>query len=141
MILSDPSSRQRGYAALLCAIILSAVLLGLTAGAASAGYFTRFDILITQAKEQSRTWAQTCVSLAILGLSQNPSPDYLQPQRVNFDTGSCEIKKISGVGKSRIITASAVDLQAVTELEVAVSIDPAAAAGSRISINSWRELP
>ena len=138
---SDNKPDERGYAALLCAIVLCAVLLGLTAGAASAGYFARFDILTDQAKEQSRALAQTCANLAVAGLSQNPSPDYFKPERVSLNAGSCAIKNISGTGNSRVITASADYLQAFTELEAAVSLDPAVNGSTRVTINSWRELP
>jgi hypothetical protein len=140
MILSRNASNERGYAALLCAIVLSAILLGLTAGAASSGYFARFDILSAHAKAQAQALAQTCVDLAIAGLSQNPSPAYFKPQRISLAAGDCAIN-ITGTGTSRVITASADYLQTFTELEVTVSLDSSAEGSARITINSWRELP
>jgi hypothetical protein len=58
-------SHQSGFVALLSTIIIGAILLVLTIEVGQAGFYTRFMVLGTQWKEQSRVVAQSCGEQAL----------------------------------------------------------------------------
>jgi hypothetical protein len=58
-------STESGYIALLSTIIIGAVLLVITIEVGQSGWYTRFMVLGTEAKMQSRELAQSCGRLAV----------------------------------------------------------------------------
>ena len=58
-------TNQEGYIALLSTIIIGAVLLTMTIGAGQSGWYTRFMVLGTEAKQQSKTLASGCINHAL----------------------------------------------------------------------------
>lgn len=54
-----------GYVALLSTIIISAILLVMTIEAGQSGFYTRFMVLGSEAKEQSRLLATSCSAQAL----------------------------------------------------------------------------
>jgi hypothetical protein len=59
------NKRESGYVALLSTIIIGAVLLVMTIELGQSGWYTRFMVLGSEAKEQSRTLATGCSNQAL----------------------------------------------------------------------------
>jgi|GEM_PF-3348216 len=72
---SAPTSllTQRGYAALLATLIISAVTLALAFQAGVSGYFARLAVLEAEYKAISRGHAYSCSQIALFELSANTS--------------------------------------------------------------------
>lgn len=64
--------KKSGYIALMSTIIISFILLTASIEAGSSGWYARFNILGTEAKEQSNSLAEGCAEQAIAKLLTNP---------------------------------------------------------------------
>ena len=62
---------QKGYIALISAVIISFILIGLTFSVSSAGYFSRGNVATSEYKRISLGLAESCVNLALLRVAQN----------------------------------------------------------------------
>ena len=59
------TNKESGYVALLSTIIIGAILLVITIEAGQSGFYTRFIVLGSEAKEQSRVLAKGCSEQAL----------------------------------------------------------------------------
>ncbi len=66
-------SGQSGYIALMATIIISLILLVMTVEEGSSGWYARFNILGTEAKEQANSLAEGCSEQAIAKLLTDPT--------------------------------------------------------------------
>ena len=57
---------QKGYIALMSAVIISILLLAIALSLGFSGFFARFNILDSQSKEKSAALAEGCIDVAIL---------------------------------------------------------------------------
>jgi hypothetical protein len=57
---------QRGYIALMSAIIISSLLLVISVSLGTSGFFSRFNVLETESKQKSQSLAEGCLQAAIL---------------------------------------------------------------------------
>ncbi len=80
---------QSGYVALISTIIIGAVLLVMTIEAGQAGWYTRFIVLGTEAKMQSRTLAQSCAEQALAKTVTDPQ--WSGGATTTSSSGSCYI--------------------------------------------------
>ena len=64
-------NNQAGYIALISAIIISIILVGMTFTVSRAGYFSRFGSLDAENKRISKGLAESCVNEALLRIAQN----------------------------------------------------------------------
>ena len=71
MIYARTTTSPRGFIALTSAIIIAAVLLGITATLSTSGYFARGDSLTTEYKRMSLGLAESCVNIALLNLAKD----------------------------------------------------------------------
>src|SRR6185437_13877532 len=139
---------KRGFIALLSVIVISAVLLGLMAGANTAGFFSRFAELDGEYKQGSYALAESCANIALLALAQNYS---YAPwgQQVMLDSSSCYIDSIeatatTGAGETVRIKTHAVYKNTFTNLEVLAQVQNPSVTqstfGAPITITSWQEV-
>ena len=63
-------NQQKGFIALISTIIISFVLIAVTFTANLAGFFSRFNMLDAESKEQSSQLAQACIQAALLEANQ-----------------------------------------------------------------------
>src|SRR5260221_6266642 len=89
-------SKQKGFIALMSAIIISVLLLAITLSLSFSGYFTRFNIVDSESKERSSALGESCGDAAILKLISNK--DYVltaSDHAIPVGTDACNIYSIS----------------------------------------------
>jgi hypothetical protein len=86
------NSYNKGYIALITAIILSALLMIISASVATGGYFSRFNVLYSEFKLQSTELAQGCLSYALVGFALNPN--FSNPGNLNIEGYDCKIVSV-----------------------------------------------
>lgn len=114
---------QRGFIALVSAVIISAVLLMAAITGSLGGFYTRFTVLNAEFKEQSSALADACTSVLLFTLGEDAG--YAGPS-LNYPVGSdaCTIFAASKPGASpRIFTVQGVYQHAYTNLRVVVDVD------------------
>jgi len=65
------NTKNRGYIALISTIVISLILLALTANMSTAGFYARFNSLDSEYKRISLGYAESCVHAALLKLAKN----------------------------------------------------------------------
>jgi len=86
---------QKGYIALMSAIIVSFVLIGVVFVANTSGYFARFDSQNSEYKRIALGLAESCANVALLKVAYDPS--YIPPvggETVPVGLQTCVIKSI-----------------------------------------------
>jgi len=124
---------QEGYIALMSAIIISAVLVGISVSISTTGFFVRFNVLDAEYKLRSAALAESCVNVALLRLAQNPG----LPAAGSVAVGNeyCNIVSVRKNGSQQIIIQTkGVVREAVSNLQVVIS-------SSNFSLISWEEIP
>ena len=116
---------KRGFIALMSAIIISVLLIAVTVSLGFSAFFTRFNILDSESKEQSGNLAEACADAAILDISQGfiPPPN----TGITLENNHCTI--ISA-------TATTIQIQATvnrsyTNLKVVID--------GNFNVTSWQE--
>ena len=129
---------QRGYIALISAIIISAVLLMIVFTTSFTNFFARFNILDSEYKKISVGLAEACMDTAILELAQDPDwqPAAGGMSVVVEGAKTCKICRVGENGLQRTIYTQAMYQKAYTNLVALVS-----PAGGTITIDSWQEAP
>ncbi len=87
---------NRGFIALISAIIISAVLLTLSASVSVGSFSSRFSALNAEYKQVSLSLAESCVNMALLKIGQNYSYT-TTGDTVAIGADSCSIKSVSCV--------------------------------------------
>jgi len=124
---------QQGYIALISVIIISVVLILLSVSLATSGFFTRFNVLDAESKQQSNWLTESCVNLAVLHLAEGSTGI----GNINVGSRSCNIVSVTNnsplTGQVTIL-AKAITAQAVANLQVIIN-------STDFSLVSWQELP
>jgi hypothetical protein len=68
---TNPNQVQRGFAALMAVIVISAMLVSQVFVVAQGGLSVRLDVLSAEQKTISKTLASSCVEVAIIKLNKN----------------------------------------------------------------------
>ena len=115
---------NKGYIALMSAIIVSAILLVISVSLGVGGFFSRFNVLDKEYKQKSQALAEGCLQAAMVKWALNPN---FSAGNINIGGDICTIASIQNntpvVGQLTIQT-SAVYHQAVTNIkEVVKNID------------------
>ena len=105
---------ERGYIALMAAIVISLILLALTFTVSISGYFSRFNALASENKRVSLGLAESCVNTALLKLAKNYNYDLTTDPAYDAGSGtvpvtvggeSCAIRAVtSGGGNPKPVT-------------------------------------
>ena len=102
-LFSKKQKNQNGYIALMTAIIICLILVGLALLLSASGYFTRFNVLGGEDKRVSLGLAESCVNVALLKIAKSPDyqagadSDYVSGQGVRVHVGAqeCFIKDVT----------------------------------------------
>lgn len=109
--------KNRGFIALITAIIISAILLLLATNLSISGFYSRSNILDYELKEISFHLAEACIDQAISkrinNINYSPSPEI-----ITIDNKECQIESVHG----NIIKTKSNYKNYITHLEV--EIDP-----------------
>lgn len=151
---SHSLQNTQGYIALMATIIISAILLVLSIEGSEAGARARFDILGTEAKEQSVSLAEGCKDQALATLLSDPT--YAGDATTTSSIGTCHIFPILiNTPTAGVITLKiqARVRNSFTNLEFQITMNnihlgntplPVGATSPQnpsIHLNSWKELP
>ena len=120
---------QRGFIALMSAIVISILLLAITLSLGFSGFFARFNILDSESKERSSALAEACVDSAILKISQDinyaPTPAFnfitqTGGESIDVDSSKCTIVSVDTSGIKKAIKTQAFINKAYTNLRVLI---------------------
>ena len=127
-------NRNRGFIALMSAIIISVVLLLIASSGALTGFFSRFNLLETEFKERGTAIAEACADEAILELVTDPTYSGNATTTVSSPSGLCYIGAIdSSVPNQKSFKTRAIYQNTFTTMQVSVD-------SINWSILSWKEL-
>lgn len=125
---------NRGFAALITAIILSSVLIMATVTLSRSGFFVRSAILESEYKEASSALAEACADIAMLKLVADFL--YAGDETMNIKGGSCVIKPVQknmpSFGQHTLETTATFH-DSITNMKIVVS-------GTDFSVISWIEI-
>ncbi len=130
---------ERGFIALVSALIISVVLLSIVIVSGMGSFYARMDALGKEQAAQARSLASSCVDVALLALATSTQPlaFIISGRRVNIDEPKGETCIID------TLTAGTATVSIHTHASVGSSyssISAAASTSPRISISSWREF-
>ena len=130
--------RNSGFIALISVIIISVLLITITAAVSLSGYFARFNVLDSEYKERSIALAEACADTAILRLAQDSG--YHGPDTVNVGSDVCTILSVESNGSEFIIkTQAAFPLLTSNSSEHAFTNMEVIVQSNDFSILSWKE--
>ncbi len=122
---------QAGYIALSSVIIISLLLVTITAALSLVSYYSRFNILESEYKQRSVALAQSCVDYAFSQLVVNPN--YSGNECLNFSSNNCKVVSVTAGSYPKTIQSQAQYEKSYTNLSIVTN--------SSFQIQSWQELP
>ncbi len=129
---SPKQKMNRGFLALMSAIIISVILLLIAVNLSLVGFFTRFNILGTEMKERSSALADSCIDVAQMKLMQDAS--YAGNASITVGENTCFIGPIVTVGTEKRFTARGIFSNSYTNLKTRLD-------GTTFKIISVEEAP
>jgi len=126
-----PSPFRGGYIALMSAIIIAVVLMGLMTTLSLSGFFGRFNILYSEFKERSFAAAEGCANAALIKLGADAA--YPGNEDLKFGTDTCHVFPLETSGSRKVIKAQGVFQNAYSNLKV--TVDPAT-----LAVESFQEV-
>ena len=136
-------NKNNGLLALISVIVITMILLGVTATLGMKGFLDRFNILEGEAKETSAGLAAACVDTARVSIS-NEGENYAPSNQVlclewpcpgEDDDKKCLVESVLPTTGVRTILTHAVYKRATTNYEVEVD-----SSVPTIPITSWKEI-
>jgi len=148
-----PHIKKAGFIALMSAILISVVLMGLTLMVSASGFFSRFSVLHREFKRVSLGLAESCAHAALLKIGQNYN--YAPPPGADIvpvGAESCSIKSVTYMPdpprhqETATILTQASYRGAFSTIQVSATIqDPTLAPVTpplaNIVIGAWQEVP
>jgi len=129
-MISYSKNKQKGFIALMSAIIISLTLLTLGASLSLSGFYLRANILSSEFKEKSAALSEACVETARLKIIRDGN--YSGNETIFVGNDSCHIRSVSG-GSEKTIETQANYRNAHTNLRVVIN-------PTNFSIISWEEV-
>lgn len=125
-------NKNRGFAALITAIILSLILIVVAIVMSQSGFLTRQILSESENKERSAALAEACADNAILFTINNPL--YTGgPPPIIIDGERCEIYSVTHTPSTFTIKTRAEIKEAVTKLKIIVN-------DTNFAVESWEEV-
>lgn len=127
------SGKNKGYIAIVSALLISFVIMTITLGLSFSVYFGRFNVLSSEAKERSLALAEACAEKALLKFSLDPS---YSGNEIIVVSGpeTCNILPVTAEGDKRIIMTRGEFYNTVSKIKVVISASP-------VTLVSWEEVP
>lgn len=135
MIKQVNNKGEKGFAALITAIVLSCILITAAVTLNLSGFFTRSALLDAEYKERSSALSEACADVALLKLAGNAT--YAGNETIAIGTDTCQIRPTKlgvPVAGQDTVETRAVFNEATTNLQIIVT-------ASDLSVQSWNELP
>jgi len=142
--------KEKGYIALMATIVISLILLVMAVEEGGAGFHARFNILGTEAKEQSSSLAEGCAEQALANLITDPL--YEGDADIIFPDGTCHVFPIdTSLTPFVTIETQAQVRGSFTTISKKMNIHdihlgtipltPPPSPDLRATLDSWKELP
>jgi hypothetical protein len=130
------TQEQKGYIALISAILISVSLLTMVIAVSFEGYFSRFNVLESEQKEISDYLAESCFNRAVIELTQDE--DYDETPTVDVGDEECTIVAIDDgtFPSNRLISVQGINGEAYTNLEIEIDLDSL----PEVDVVSWVEV-
>jgi hypothetical protein len=132
--------KHHGFVALMSAVVISAILLGLMASVGLASFYARFDALGIENKRESAALAESCINVALLALATSSDPAHysVTNQPIVIDNNrngnmTCVIKDVIHNGANVTIDAYAATDNSFGNVSVTASLSP------KIQLISWNQ--
>ena len=133
--------RNRGFVALMSAVVVTAILMGLMASVGMASFYARFDAGGVENKRESTAYAESCINVALLALATSSDPTHYsvfnQSVVIGVDSRSnkmtCVIKDIIQVGSNVVIDAYASSDDSYSSVSASASLMP------KVQLISWNQ--
>lgn len=145
MKINFQNKNERGYIALMSAIVISLLLITLGTTLSLTGFFTRFDILNAEYKEKSIGLAEACGDLAMAKIADDIN--YLvvsTDHNITVGSDTCNIVSISPTpprsGQITIVTQAIYPPIGIGPENAYTNIQ-IIANSSDLSLVSWQEFP
>ncbi len=119
---------QKGFIALISAIIISVILLLVITNLSLTSFYDRFNILDTELKAKSTNLAEACADTALLNLTQGVTTT----GAVAVGSDTCTIQSIAGTTQKTILIQANYK-NYYTNLQIVANT-------SNASVVSWQEL-
>lgn len=129
-----------GYIALISVIIISLLLVTITAALSTANYFSRFNILENEFKIRSDYLAESCLSYARDKLMSDPSNYSGNELSVPIGGDTCSVISVLPTGSGWPKTIKTQGIYPRNQAEESYT-NLAVMLNSNFSINSWQETP
>jgi len=123
---------QKGFIALISAILISAALLLIASSLSFTSYYGRFNILDMELKLRSAALAEACADQSLLELTNNPA--YTGNATTTVSSDLCYISQITSFGTQRTFKARSMYKKYYTIYKITFETN-----GSRVL--SWEEIP
>lgn len=117
--------QQRGFIALISAIIISMILLLVITDASLTSFYGRFNVLDSEYKERSSALADACVDTLLLRLADGQNPT----GTIAVGTDQCQI-----VTSTNPYAIQAIYQNSYTNLQITLN-------NTSLAIVSWVEVP
>ena len=128
----SPKKSDKGFIALISAIIISTVLLLVATTASLTGFYGRSNILDSEFKTKSETLAEACVEITLLELANNPL--YLGNATSTVGSEKCYVGVVSTSGGQKTFKTQGIYGNFYTNLEITVNTGD-------LAVISWVENP
>jgi hypothetical protein len=125
---------ERGFVALVSALVISAILITLTFSVSSSSFYARFDALGGENKRISLGLAESCINVALLALATSTAPTTYTPVNLVVHVGedfqgrpmTCTIQSVTHNGSVATIDVQAQWLGSFSNVTARATIpDPA----------------
>ena len=126
---------QRGFIALMSAVVISVVLLLLATAGSLTGFYSRANILDSEYKEKSAALAEACVDQALLELVNDPSWEGDATSTIGSE--QCYVGQVQNntpISGQKTFKTRSISHNAYTNLEVVVN-------ATTLSLVSFKEWP
>ncbi len=126
------SKKQKGFVALVTAVFISASLLIVVTTLSLSGFYSRYNVLDSEFKEQSLALADGCADIALVNIAINSA--YLGNATSTIGGSECYVGSVSMSGSNKIFRTRGIYKNTYTNLEVTVN-------SSTLAVVSWKEIP
>ena len=125
------TENNKGYIALMSALIISAVIILIAITIGQMAYLGRANIAGAHFKEKSRALAESCVYHALLALSGTST--YTGGENISVASDTCNVVSVVTTSTGRVISAQGIFQRSYTNYKVTVTT-------SAVDIISWEEV-
>ena len=125
-------AKNRGFIALMSAIIISSILLVVVVAGSLNGFTTRFTLLDAESKQRSEAAVDACADTILSRLASDST--YAGPETVAVGSDSCQVVgALNPSGNPRVFKVQAVVSRAYSDALITFNITTPA-------LTSWQEV-